>query len=77
MDGTVIGQVELLLEELQDDGTYVAVATELSANDGTYKFNGVVDGSYSLTASKAAYVTQEQSFVVAGGPVVVDFGLSS
>jgi hypothetical protein len=73
--GLVLGQVHLLLEELQDDGSYTFVADMMSANDGTYKFNGVVDGSYRLTASKVGFASMESSFTVAGGPEVVDFGM--
>jgi hypothetical protein len=73
--GEVVGQVKLLLERLTDEGVYVAVQEKQSANDGTYKFNGVVNGSYRIRASKPGFVTQEQSVEVQDGPEVVDFVL--
>lgn len=73
----VLGQVELTLERLQDDGTYVEEGTLDSDNAGFYKFNGVVDGSYRMTVAKTGYVTLEQMVTVSAGPVVVDFALSS
>lgn len=75
-DNAVVGQAKLVLDKLQEDGTYTNVGEMLSANDGTYKFNGVLDGSYRLKAHKLGFVEQEVMVTVAGGPEVVDFELS-
>lgn len=74
--GGLVGQAGLLLERLEDDGTYTEVGTMLSTNDGTYKFNGVPNGTYRLRVDKDGYERQEAMLTVNNGPVVVDFALS-
>lgn len=71
-DDTLIGQVELTLEKLQDDGSYLLEEVKLSDNDGEYKFM-VKDGRYRLTAEKMNYVTVVELVEIDGGPKVVDF----
>lgn len=74
--GAALGQVLLTLEELLADGTYVLRAELQSANDGSFKFNGVSNGTYRLTAQKAGFLKLEELLTVSDGPVVVDFGLT-
>ena len=75
--GLPLGQVTLQLDRLLDNGTYDPVTSVLSDNDGEYKINGIVDGDYRLTASKTGFADEVGMLEVDGGPVVVDFGLSS
>lgn len=80
MDGDseeILGQVLLLLERLEADGTYKKIAETFSSNEGMYKFNGIAKGIYRLTASKVGFVAQAKRVKVEDGPVVVDFGMVS
>lgn len=77
VDGSVVGQVDVLLEKLLDDGTYSETGNVLTDNAGMYKFNGIADGDYRLTVSKSGFVTQQRMIVVDGGPVEEDFVLVS
>lgn len=74
LDGTPLGQVDVLLELLKQDGSYVEVELKQTDNDGLYKFL-VVDGKYRLTFAKEGYLAKVLPVVVDGGPVVVDVAM--
>jgi len=77
LDPGALPQTKVLLERLLEDGTYVLEDELMSDNDGLFKFNGVVDGKYRLTAEKVGYLSKQVLIVVDNVPVKVELLLEA
>lgn len=56
------------------DGTTMGASTD---QDGNYTINNVPDGSYTVTAAFVSYKSQSKSVEVSGGPVALNFQLTT